>query len=276
MMIGHSRREGATMRRIVLFLGLRLPAFPLALVVAPLLALPLALGLPMHPAAAQTAGFTPAQRAEIVGIVRQALVADPSILRDAIQSLQADDARAQAASAQQTIADEHRTLLADPNDQTLGNPKGDVTVVVFYDPRCPFCRRMMPVFSQLLQSDARVRLVLKDLPILGPASVLETRAMLAAEKQGGYLKLMSALMAAPPDATEASIAAAAQKVGLNVPELQKDMQDPAIGARIDANMALARKLGLEGTPMMVVGGQVIQGAVELSDLQASVAAARKG
>lgn len=248
------------MRRFLLVLALLLPALPPS----------------AQTALADTTSFTPQQRAEIVNIIRQALVADPSILRDAIQSLQADDARAQQANAQKTIAAQRQALLANPQDEVLGNPKANVSVVVFYDPRCPYCRRMMPVFSQLLQSDSNVRLVLKDLPILGPASVLETHALIAAQKQGGYLKLMSALMAAPPDATQTMVEEQAGKLGLDVPRLRQDMQDASIATRIDANLDLARKLGIEGTPMMVVGDQVMQGAVGLPELQAAVAAARRG
>jgi protein-disulfide isomerase len=240
-----------------------------ALFVLPLL-------LPSSPAGAQQSSFTPAQRAEIVAILRQALTTDPSILREAVDSLKAADARQQEASAHQTLSTERRALLADPRDQTEGNPSGDVSVVVFYDPRCPYCRRMEPVFSQLMQADPHVRLVLKDLPILGPASVLESRALIAAQNQGGYLKLMAALMSSPPDATDALVQQQAARVGLDVAKLQHDMQDPAISTRLEANLTLARRLGIEGTPMMVVGDALLQGAVELPELQQAVAAARKG
>jgi protein-disulfide isomerase len=255
VMLTHHRWGYTRMRRLLLILSLLLPAAPVV---------------------AQDSGFTPAQRAEIVAILRHALTTDPNILRDAVESLKADDAKQQQASAHQTLSAERQALLADPRDQTEGNPHGDVSVVVFYDPRCPYCRRMEPVFTQLMQADPHVRLVLKDLPILGPASVLETRALIAAQKQGGYLKLMSALMSSPPDATEALVQQQATRVGLDVTKLQHDMQDPAIDTRLDANLALARRLGIEGTPMMVVGDAVLQGAVELSDLQQAVAAARKG
>ena len=227
------------------------------------------------PAAADTPAFTPAQRAEIVSILRQALATDPSILRDAVEAMRSEDARQQAAATHQTLTTERQALLADPRDQIQGDPKGDVSVVVFYDPRCPYCRRMGPVFTELLKADPRVRIVLKDLPILGPASVLESRALIAAQKQGAYLKLMSALMAAPPDATPDSVRTHAARIGLDTERLQKDMQDPAVTARIDDNLALARRLGLEGTPMMVVGDTVLQGATDLAELRQAVATARK-
>jgi len=242
------------MRRLLLLLGLLLPP-----------------GL----AAAEPAAFTPAQRAEIVTILRHALATDPSILRDAVEALKADDGRQQAEGARQVLATEGAALTADPRDQIQGNPAGDVTLVVFYDPRCPYCRRMEPVIAQLIKADPKLRVVLKDLPILGPASVLESRALVAARRQDGYLKLMAALMAAPPDATPALVREQAVRVGLDADRLEKDMQDPAISAQFNANLALARRLGIEGTPMMVVGTQILQGAAEPAELRAAIAAARK-
>ena len=156
------------------------------------------------PAAAPAAAssFSAAQRAEIVAIVRDALRADPSILRDAIASLQAEDARRQAGDAAQAIAGASAALLHDPADPVEGNPAGDVTVVEFYDPRCPYCRQIAPDLARLVAQDHGVRLVLKDLPVLGPASVLETHALLAAERQGAYGRLRDALMTQSPDCTE--------------------------------------------------------------------------
>ncbi len=156
-----------------------------------------------------------------------------------------------------------------------GNPSGDVTVVEFYDPRCPYCRAMRPVTAELLHGDPGVRLVYKDIPILGDASVLESRALLAAQLQGGYLKLQDALMTSPPNATLDSVQAAAERVGLDWPRLKKDMDDPAIRQRLDANLQLAHALDIQGTPAYVIGDRLLPGAVPLSELQEAVAAARK-
>ncbi len=205
--------------------------------------------------------FTPAQRAEIVQIMRQALQQDPSILRDAIGALQADEAKRQAAAVQ-------------PGDPVAGNPKGNVTIVEFFDVRCPYCRQMNPVVAALLRHDHDVRVVYKDLAILGPASVLASRALLAAQRQGGYLKLRAALMAGPPDITEATIQAAATKLGLDWPRLRRDMADPTIMRRLRADVAQAQALGIDGTPAFLVGHTLIPGAVDLADLEKAVAAAR--
>jgi protein-disulfide isomerase len=239
------------------------------------LAAALLLGVAAVPAAVSSAWadqFTPAQRAEIVQIVRQALKQDPTILRDAITALQAGETKQAAAAALAHGA----AGLVQPDDPVAGNPHGSVTVVEFFDVRCPFCRRMDPTLETLLQENHNVRLVYKDLPILGPASVLASRALLAAERQGGYLKLREALMAAPPDITDATIEAATKQLGLDWPRVKRDMDDPAVAQQIHANLQLAETLGIDGTPALVVGHQIVPGAVGLADLKDLVATDGKG
>jgi protein-disulfide isomerase len=236
-----------------------------------LLALPAVLGLASAPVAASE--FTPAQRAEIVEILRDALRQDPSILRDALGSMEAQEGERQKAASRAAIAAAGSSLVG-PSDPVAGNPHGDVTIVEFFDTRCPYCRKLEPEMSRLLAADHGVRLVYKDLPILGPASLFGSRALLAAEKQGGYEKLRTAIMKAPPDLNQATMEAAAKDVGLDLPRLRHDMQDPTISERIDANLKLARALGVEGTPAIVVGGELIDGAVDLDELRKAVATAR--
>jgi protein-disulfide isomerase len=218
---------------------------------------------------AWAAEFTPAQRAEIVQILRDALKQDPSILRDAVAAMQADEGDHQRVALAAV-----KDTLVDPADPVGGNPKGDVTIVEFFDTRCPYCRKLEPTMADLLSRDHGVRLVYKDLPILGPASVLGSKALLAAQKQGGYEKLRAAIMAAPPQTTEAIIQEAAQRLGLDWKRLRHDMDDPAIQARIDTNLKLARSVGIEGTPALVIGGDLIPGAVDLADLRKAVTTAR--
>jgi len=235
------------------------------------LALLLASPLLAWPAASQ--GMTAAQRAEIVGVMREALRSDPSILREAMLALQADDARREETATRDTIA-RLAGRLVDAGDPVAGNPLGDVTIIEFYDTRCPYCRRMLPTHAELLRADPNVRIVFKDLPILGPASQLESRALLAAQRQGGYFKLQQAVMhdTAPP--TRDSLRAEAEKLGLDGGRLVRDMDDPAIKARLDSNIALAQQIGLQGTPALIIGKKLFAGLIELGDLQQAVVAAR--
>jgi protein-disulfide isomerase len=220
-------------------------------------------------ATARANEFTPAQRAEIVQILRDALKHDPSILRDAVTALQADEGERQRAALAAA-----KDRLVDPADPIGGNPTGDVTIVEFFDTRCPYCRKLEPAMADLLARDRGVRLVYKDLPILGPPSVLGAKALLAAQKQGGYEKLRDAIMAAPPQITKATIQTATQQVGLDWKRLERDMDDPAVQARINANIQLAHAIGIEGTPALVIGGDLIPGAVDLAELRKMVAKVR--
>jgi protein-disulfide isomerase len=212
--------------------------------------------------AVRAAEFTPAQRAEIVQILRDALKHDPSILQDAMTAA----SRAAIAAARET--------MVDPADPVGGNAQGDVTIVEFFDTRCPYCRKLEPTMAEFLARDHGVRLVYKDLPILGPASLLGSKALLAAQKQGGYEKLRDAIMSAPPNTTQAMVQAAAQKLGLDWKRLEHDMDDPAITTRIQTNLKLAHDIGIEGTPALVIGSTLIPGAVDLAELQTAVAAER--
>ncbi|MDE2517569.1 MAG: thioredoxin domain-containing protein [Rhodospirillales bacterium] len=218
--------------------------------------------------------FTPAQRAEIVQIVRQALKQDPSILRDAVAAMQQDDAAKQADAQAMAIAAQKAALLG-PASPFAGNPAAKVTLIEFFDVRCPYCRQMEPDMAKLLAQDHDLRIIYKDLPILGPPSVLASRALLAAQRQGKYLPMRSLLMADPPQIDMAMVQAAAAKLGLDWPRLRKDMQSSAVSDQIRANLALARALKIDGTPAFVLGDTLIPGAIGMADLQQAIAAQRK-
>ncbi len=217
--------------------------------------------------------FSNAQRAEIVSIVRDALKRDPSILRDAVVALQADDGEREKAASHAALASARDTLIT-PNDPVGGNPRGNVTIVEFFDVRCPYCRKLEPEMAAFLASDHDVRLVYKDLPILGPGSVIGTKALLAARKQGAYEKLRDAIMRMPPDITRPAIESEARKLGLDTPRLLHDMDDPSIQQQIDANLKLAQQLNIQGTPAMIVGDTMLPGAVDAGELKQAVAEAR--
>ena len=228
------------------------------------------------PGLAAEPGLSPAQRKEVVLILRDALRTDPSILRDALTALQADETRIQERAAQAALAGKQDQLVGDARDPIAGNPEGDVSLVYFYDTRCPYCRRMTPVLAELIRKEPKLRVVFKDLPILGPASLLEARALLAAQRQGKYAAMQEAVMHGGGQPTRESLRATAERLGMDGVRLLRDMDDPAVQARLDANLALARELHMQGTPAIVVGSQLFPGAVELPVLQKAVAQARAG
>ena len=222
---------------------------------------------------AEAASFTSAQRDEIVAIVRDALKRDPSILRDAVIALQSDDGEREKTASRAALT-AAKSVLVTPADPVGGNPRGNVTIVEFFDVRCPYCRKLEPEMAAFLASDRDVRLVYKDLPILGAASVIGTKALLAAHKQNAYEKMRDAVMRMPPDITRAAVEAEAAKLGLDSGRLLRDMDDPSVQQQIDANLRLAQRLNIQGTPAMVIGDAMLPGAVDVAELKQAVADAR--
>ena len=218
------------------------------------------------------AEFTAQQRQEIVEIMRQALKSDPSILREAVEALESNEADRQAVAARAAI-EANRDALYGQSDPTGGTAQADVTIVEFLDPRCPYCRQIAPALAMLRRNDPGIRVIYKDMPVLGPASVLASRALLAADRQGGYEKLLEAVMSGPPAITEESLRDQARQLGLDWPRMQKDMSDPAIERRFDANRQLAKTLGIDGTPAFVIGERIIAGA-DIAEVQGAIAAVR--
>jgi protein-disulfide isomerase len=231
------------------------------------------------PAAAQ--GLTEAQRGEVVEILRRALREDPSILRDAIDALQESEERERAEAGRAAIVTQADALFRDPGAPTRGNPRGDVTIVEFFDARCGFCKQLHPSLEALIRRDGNIRVVMKDLPVLGPTSMQAARALLAAQRQGRYAALQDALLTLRGEPTEAVLRDLAQRVGLDWARLRREMDDPAIARQIEANMRLAQSLGIQGTPALVIAGAagpagatLVPGAVDLAQLERLVAEAR--
>jgi protein-disulfide isomerase len=223
------------------------------------------------PQTARAGQFSPAQKAEIIAIMRDAMKQDPSILRDAITALQADDNAKAAIATRNAIVKYHAQIIAATPGMIAGNPNGSVTVVEFYDTRCPYCRKMVPEIAQLLHDEPNVKWIYKDFPVLGPNSTLEAKALLAADRQGGYVKLQALFLKQGGTETEDNIAALAASAGLDAKKLLADMKDPAIAATINANLALGNNLNIDGTPAFIIGTTMVPGVVDLDDLKKIIA-----
>ncbi len=220
-------------------------------------------------------GFTPQQRAAIVEILREALKSDPTILEEAIVALQARDQAREREAARAALAANRDALVNDATLPFKGAARPTATIVEFFDYRCPFCKRMNPIIGDLVRSDRALRVVLVDIPILGPASVTAARAALAAQRQGKYPEMHDALMRLRGEPTEAAMMQAASELGLDPERLRRDMADPAIGQRIDANLRLAQALGIQGTPAYVIGNDILPGATGAEQLREAIARARQ-
>jgi protein-disulfide isomerase len=165
-------------------------------------------------------------------------------------------------------------IFRDADSPIGGNPKGDVTLVEFYDYNCPYCKQMSGVIAQAEAADPQLHLVYKEWPILG--SVFPAKAALAAERQGKFIVFHRALYQLRGQVDERKTLATAASLGLDLDRLKSDLQDPAIDAMLKRNMALARALKIDGTPGFVIGDQILTGPIELTKLEMAIRDARRG
>ena len=212
--------------------------------------------------------------AEFEQRIRNYILDNPAVIVEAIQRWQQQQQEAEAQQYQATLARLHDDLYNNPTTPILGNPNGDVAVIEFVDYNCGYCRRAFNDLLALADGDGQVKILMKEFPILGEGSLFASRAALAAQKQGGYEALHTALMRASGQVNERQVLALAREAGLNVRQLQQDMQDPSIDAILQSNQALARQLGINGTPGFIIGEEIVRGAVGLAQLQRLVNAAR--
>ncbi|SJZ56628.1 Protein-disulfide isomerase [Enhydrobacter aerosaccus] len=204
------------------------------------------------------------------------LVANPEVLIEAMKELERKQDSERDNLAQKGIEEHGRELMNDPDSPVSGNPNGDVTIVEFSDYQCPYCKRTYPALKSVVAADGKLKIVYKDLPILGEASRIAALAALAARNQNKHEALHNALMEFSGKLDRDQIMTIAASVGIDVAQLQKDMEDPKLKDIIDRNMALASALGVRGTPAFVIGKQFVPGAVDADALKQLIDEARKG
>jgi protein-disulfide isomerase len=169
-------------------------------------------------------------------------------------------------------------LFSSPHQVTLGNPDGDVTLVEFFDYSCGFCKRAMSDMLALIKDDPKLKIVLKEFPILGPGSVDAARVAAAVRMQdaGGqkYLAFHQELLGSAGPASREKALAAARDQGVDMARLEGDLTNPEVAATLSESTTLATALGITGTPGYVIGDNVVLGAVGLAALQTRIQAAR--
>ncbi|WP_424178710.1 DsbA family protein [Yoonia sp. TsM2_T14_4] len=211
---------------------------------------------------------------QVRDLVLDTIRANPQIVVEALQILELEQQNAEAAAAQVALADQRALLENDPNAPVIGNPQGDVTVVEFFDYNCPYCRNAKLELDGLLSADANVRVVLREWPVLGEGSVFAARAALASRVQGKYAEFHDALMMMQGRAEEQSVIRVAQSVGLDVDQLRRDMEAPAVTEHLKMSDGLGRALGFSGTPSFVIGENLAPGMIRVDQMQRLVSAAR--
>lgn len=226
------------------------------------------------PAAAQP--FSPDQKKAIEEIVRAYVLKNPEIIREAVEALQAKEQQSAEERRVEALARLKDELAFDPGSPVLGNPSGDVTVVEFFDYRCPYCKRTAPVIDQLVKEDGRIRRVMKEFPILGPESLFASRVALAARAQDKYEPMHRLLIAAKGALDQETVMKLAKEAGLDMAQLKRDLNSAAIDEALKKNRDLAGQLEITGTPAFIIGKEFVPGAAELDTFKTIVARARKG
>jgi protein-disulfide isomerase len=207
-------------------------------------------------------------------VIEQYLLKNPEIIQRSMALQQERAQKAEAERMAKAVGAKQKELYEDASDMVLGNPKGDVTVVEFFDFRCGYCKRAHGTIKELLATDSNLRIVLKQLPILGPDSLRATQAALAANKQGKYAEFHSKLFDLQ-NIDAASINATAVSMGLDIAKLERDVQDQGTwAAAVTKDSQLASELGINGTPAFVIENTLIPGAIDADNLRAVVKAVR--
>jgi protein-disulfide isomerase len=200
---------------------------------------------------------------------------NPEIVLEALSILEQQKNEAQDAARKDILSQQRDILENDPNAPVLGNPNGDVTVVEFFDYNCSYCKKVMPEVKRLIAADKNIRLVYREWPILGEGSVFAAKAALASRAQGKYEEFHWALMEMRNRADEKTVLRIAEKVGLDIEELLKDMEKPIVSEHIAMSMRITQALGFNGTPSFIIGNNLIPGFVEKDALADYVSQARK-
>jgi len=220
--------------------------------------------------------LTDAQKTEVEAVVRELLTKkEPEIIIKAAEAAQGKMEKAASEKGQENITKYQQQLNNDPASPVAGNPKGDVTVVEFFDYSCGYCKMAQAHVEKLLGEDKNVRFVFKEFAILGPASVTASQAALASAAQGKYLDFHNALMKSKAHLDEGIIFEIASEVGLNVDKLKKDMKDDKIAKEMKDTHDLADALSIHGTPSFIIGGKLYPGALPYEQLKIAIDEARK-
>jgi len=232
--------------------------------------------LPNLGMAADTSSLTDAQKKEVEAVVRDLLTKkEPEIIIKAAQILQEKAETENANKGQEAIGKNAAKIFNDANSPVGGNPKGDVNVVMFFDYSCGYCKMARETMSKLQSDDKNVRIVYKELPILGPGSSLAAKAALASVSQGKYQKLHEELLTTKDALTEDSVMSIAKSVGLDTDKLKKEMESDKIAAMIKDNVDLAKEIGAHGTPTFIIGEKLIGGAIGYDQMKTAIAEIRK-
>jgi protein-disulfide isomerase len=199
-------------------------------------------------------------RSAIETIVRDYLLKNPELMLEVQTALEVKLEKEQADKIRSAIKSNAKDIYRHPDAPVGGNADGDITVVEFFDYNCGYCKRGFADIAKLIENDPKVRVVLKEYPILSADSEKAAKVALAAKMQGKYWEVHQAMLTSRGRVTEATALAAAEKAGLDMDKLKTDMKSDAVARELTRVKDLAKTMGINGTPHFLVGEKSIGGA----------------
>src|SRR3954454_23936788 len=231
-------------------------------------------------APASADSFSDVQRTDIEAIVKNYLVTHPEVLEEAMAELSKRQATAETQKHEASIAKNSEAIFNSPRGVTIGNKDGDVTFVEFFDYNCGYCKRAMTDMLDLMKADPKLKVVLKEFPVLSQGSVEAAQVAVAVRMQDPsgkkYLDFHQKLLGGRGAADKARALQAAKEAGLDVAKIEKDIGSAEVRTTIEENFKLAEAMGMNGTPSYVIGKQIVVGAVGVDSLKEKIAVARCG
>ena len=240
---------------------------------------PIMLGLTFAAPVHAQDSLTEAQRKEVTEIIQQHLLDNPELIVDAMRILQMREAARQDEIAAQKAKEAWGEFSDASNAIVVGNPKGDITIVEFYDYQCGYCRRQHETTLALLEADKNIRYIyrpfpIRDVPGETPYSLIAANVAFAASKQGKFEELHNALFTdSPISQTELNVLFT--ELGIDANMVSDDMSNQASMDHIINNMEMADGIGIDGTPALIINGELHSGILDLGPLQEKIAIARK-
>jgi protein-disulfide isomerase len=223
--------------------------------------------------AAAVGAYTPQEQARLESLVRDYLLRNPEVVIEAIQEFQRRQQRLEAEAKARFLEEQRAAIFEHPESPAMG--EGSIAIVEFFDYRCPYCKRMAADLQKMVKANDDVRLVFKELPVLGEDSFVAAKWALAVDRQGKYEDYHFALMTQPGDLSVARLSALAESLGVDLARLETDLADPAIEQELQRTQALSQGLGVSGTPAFVIGDTMIPGAVPVAQLEQLIQELRK-
>ena len=227
--------------------------------------------------AGSSSGDVPAvamSKADVEKIVHRYIVENPEVILEAMDHMKEKEQTNRMSQMRDKVKSHQAEIFSEADPLVAGNPKGNITMVEFFDYHCPYCKKVKKNVADLISQDGNIKLILKEFPILGPDSQMAAQAAVASAAQGKYWDFHLALMGAD-DLSEPSIMAIAKSVGIDLERLKADMKDAKVNKRLKATEDLARDIGIDATPTFFIGDEPFTGAQSLQELKEAVAAARK-